>query len=293
MNFALVSVLKANYSVSMLCDVLELSPSGYYAWRRRGQSSGRRLAGRATRHEAMRQSFLRSKGRYGSPRVHRDLRSKGLRVSRRAVAEFMRREGLCARKRRPFKATTDSKHVDPIAPNLLDRNFTVVRPNVAWVGDVTAIATTEGWLFLAVLIDLHSRRVVGWSTSTTNDTPLALAALEMARSTRRPGPGLVHHTDRGSPYTSKAYQDALTAFRAVSSMSRKGNCWDNAAAESFFSSAKTELGITKPLASLSVANAMIKDYIDAFYNTVRLHSTNDFMSPIYFELTSHFTSLAA
>ena len=180
MNFALVSVLKANYSVSMLCDVLELSPSGYYAWRRRGQSSGRRLAGRATRHEAMRQSFLRSKGRYGSPRVHRDLRSKGLRVSRRAVAEFMRREGLCARKRRPFKATTDSKHVDPIAPNLLDRNFTVVRPNVAWVGDVTAIATTEGWLFLAVLIDLHSRRVVGWSTSTTNDTPLALAALEMA-----------------------------------------------------------------------------------------------------------------
>ena len=133
MNFALVSVLKANYSVSMLCDVLELSPSGYYAWRRRGQSSGRRLAGRATRHEAMRQSFLRSKGRYGSPRVHRDLRSKGLRVSRRAVAEFMRREGLCARKRRPFKATTDSKHVDPIAPNLLDRNFTVVRPNVAWV----------------------------------------------------------------------------------------------------------------------------------------------------------------
>ena len=210
----------------------------------------------------------------------------------------MRDEGLCARKRTPFKATTDSKHRNPIAPNLLDRQFTTTGPNVAWVGDVTAILTMEGWLFLAVRIDLDSRRrrVGRWSTSEHNDTNLALAALHNARRSRRPGPGLLHHTDRagsGRPYASDADQKALTAIGARASMSRKGNCWDNAVAESFFSSTKTELGVDKPLASFAQANSMATEYIDVFYNAVRLHSTNGYMSPIQFELTSITASLAA
>ena len=293
MNFTLVRSEKANHSVSMLCEVLDLAPSGYYAWLKRAPLKGPRVAARAVRREEVRQAFYRSRGRYGSPRVTRALRSAGVRVSARSVEEIMREEGLCARKRRPFKATTDSKHRIPTAPNLLDRQFTTTGPNVAWVGDVTAILTMEGWLFLAVLIDLYSRRVVGWSTSEHNDTNLALAALHNARRSRRPGPGLLHHTDRGSPYASDAYQKALTAMGARASMSRKGNCWDNAVAESFFSSTKTELGIDKPLASFAQANSMAAEYIDVFYNAVRLHSANGYVSPIQFELTSITASLAA
>jgi transposase InsO family protein len=155
----------------------------------------------------------------------------------------MRDQGLVARARRKFKATTDSKHEDPIAPNLLKRAFTATQPDQVWVGDVTAIATLEGWLFLAVLIDLHSRRVVGWSTSTSNDRHLALDALAKARQSRRPGTGIIVHSDRGSPYASDDYRKALAAMGARTSMSRSGDCWDNAVAESFFSSAKTELAI--------------------------------------------------
>jgi transposase InsO family protein len=205
----------------------------------------------------------------------------------------MRDQGLVARARRKFKATTDSKHEDPIAPNLLKRAFTATQPDQVWVGDVTAIATLEGWLFLAVLIDLHSRRVVGWSTSTSNDRHLALDALAKARQSRRPGTGIIVHSDRGSPYASDDYRKALAAMGARTSMIRSGDCWDNAVAESFFSSAKTELAIRRPLASFRVAEALLAEYIDDFYNPVRLHSTVGYMSPVAYELRSRATALAA
>jgi transposase InsO family protein len=205
----------------------------------------------------------------------------------------MRDQGLVARPRRRFKATTDSTHADPIAPNLLKRDFTASCPDQVWVGDVTAIATLEGWLFLAVLIDLHSRRVVGWSTSVANDRHLALDALAKARQDRRPGPGIIVHSDRGSPYASDDYRKALAAMGARPSMSRSGDCWDNAVAESFFSSAKTELAIRRPLASFRVAEALLADYINHFYNPVRLHSTVGYMSPVAYELRSRATALAA
>ncbi len=293
MRFAQVHAEKAQFTVQALCDALDVSTSGYYAWAKRRPSRTNRRANRTRQVDAVRQAFHRSRGRYGSRRVHAELRARGHRISRRSVEELMRDQGLVARPRRRFKATTDSTHADPIAPNLLKRDFTASRPDQVWVGDVTAIATLEGWLFLAVLIDLHSRRVVGWSTSVANDRHLALDALAKARQDRRPGPGIIVHSDRGSPYASDDYRKALAAMGARPSMSRSGDCWDNAVAESFFSSAKTELAIRRPLASFRVAEALIADYINHFYNPVRLHSTVGYMSPVAYELRSRATALAA
>ena len=282
MKFAFIAAEKVAFPIAVLCRVLELSPSGYYASRTRPASPHSLhdldLAARIrAAHEA-------SKGRYGSPRVHAELRENGEKVSRKRVARLMQEGGLAGRIRRRFRATTDSNHAFPIAPNLLARDFTATAPNQVWVTDITAIGTHQGWLYLAAILDLFSRRIVGWATSENVDRHLALAALEMAVRERDPGKGLVHHSDRGSTYASGDYRKALRIRGITCSMSRKGDCWDNAVAESFFATLKREVEDIDRFESRPQAALTIDDYIDDFYNIQRRHSTIDYKSPIEFEL---------
>jgi putative transposase len=237
--------------------------------------------------------MVRGRGAYGSPRVRRDLQAHGIRVNKKRVERLMRENDLVARQKRRFVVTTDSHHDHPIAPNVLDRSFDVKAANEAWVGDVTYIPTGEGWLYLAVLLDLFSRRVVGWSTSATNDTELALRALNQALHARRPRAGLVHHTDRGSPYASGDYRGALDVHAIVASMSRTGDCYDNAVAESFFATLKAEHVDHEDFATRDLGTASIGDYIETFYNCARRHSHLGYVSPIEFELRSQTKAIAA
>lgn len=282
MKFAFIHVEKACFPVEWLCSALDVSRSGYYAWTHRGPS--RRAAEDARLGAAIASSHARSRGTYGSPRIHEDLQASGKRTGRKRVARLMKSGGIVSKRRRRFRATTDSKHAEPIAPNVLQRRFTVATPNTAWVGDVTYVWTWQGWLYLAVLIDLASRRVVGWATSENNDRRLALAALNAAVAARKPGPGLVHHTDRGSPYASQDYQDALAALKAIASMSNAGDCWDNAVAESFFGTLRGELLDHENYATRRAAEEALRDYIEGFYNTHRRHSSIGYISPIEMEL---------
>lgn len=291
MKFAFIAEKKVAFPVAATCRLLGVSASGFYAWRGRARSSRSREDARLglevlAAHE-------RSKGRYGSPRVHAELRARGIKTSRKRVERLMRQQGLAARRRRRFRATTDSRHAEPIAPNLLERHFTASAPNTSWVGDVTFIWTREGWLYLAVLVDLYARKVVGWASSENNDTKLALDALRMAVKRRKPPRGLVHHTDRGSTYASGAYRRALKRIGVVASMSRKGDCWDNAVAESFFATLKAELVTEADYQTRSEASASIHDYIDRFYNLVRRHSHLGYLSPTEYELKAHVAALAA
>jgi putative transposase len=230
---------------------------------------------------------------YGSPRVHAELQAKGKQVGKNRVAKLMQKDGLRARQKRRFRRTTNSNHNDPIAPNVLKRNFEPKAPNQSWATDVTYVYTGEGWLYLAVMLDLFSRRVVGWAASVTNDTALALAALQSALAARQPKPGLIHHSDRGSPYASGDYRQALNARGLVPSMSRTGDCWDNAVAESFFASLKAELVDHERYATHAAALASIGDYIETFYNPLRRHSHLNYLNPIEYELRARVTDLAA
>ena len=291
MKFAFITEQKVAFSIVALCRVLEVSTSGYHAW------SGRPMAPHARRDAELdvrvRAAYAASKGRYGSPRVHAELRASGDRVGRKRVARIMKRAGIAGKKRRRFQATTDSNHAFPIAPNVLERDFTAIEPNQAWVTDITFLWTQEGWLYLAVILDLFSRRVVGWATSSNVDRHLALAALDNALRARRPSRGLVHHSDRGSTYASSDYRRALDAHGIECSMSRKGDCWDNAVAESFFASMKREVDEIDRLESRAQANVIVSDYIDRFYNLQRRHSTIGYRSPVEFELIEYTQSGAA
>jgi putative transposase len=283
MKFAFIAQEVA-FSVKAMCRVLGVTRSGFYAWKKRPKparekSDAQLAATVASVHE-------RSRKAYGSPRVHAELKARGVCIGRKRIERLMRENGLQGRRRRRFKRTTDSKHSGPIARNLLARDFRVSEPNRVWVTDVTAIATGEGWLFLAAIIDLYSRRVVGWATSPNNDTALALDALQGALSARKPPPGLVHHSDRGSPYASDGYRAKLRAHRVRRSMSRKGDCWDNAVAESFFATLRAELVDHASYPTQHVASTSIGDYIDNFYNVERRHSYLDYLNPIEFELRS-------
>ena len=292
MRFAFIDVQRASWPIVVMCDVLGVSCSGFYAWLKRPISShaiddGELGAAIAASHRA-------SDGRYGSPRVHRDLEAKGLHVGRKRVERLMREKGFAGRSKRRWRRTTDSNHASPIAPNILARNFVTASPNVAWVTDVTYIATTsEGFAYLAVILDLFSRRVVGWAISATNDTALALDALNAALRSRHVVAGLVHHSDRGSPYASDVYRAALAARGIVGSMSRKGDCWDNAVAESFFATLRVELVDEERYAGCAAAASSIGAYIDGFYNLRRRHSYLDYVSPIEFELKNQVAALAA
>jgi transposase InsO family protein len=291
MRFAFIASKEVAFPVDAMCRVLAVSRSGYYAWKKRPEPS--RKSHDAQLAAEIAGAHKRSRGIYGSPRVHRDLKARGIRVSKKRVERLMRERGLRGRRNRRFCCTTDSRHALPIAPNVLDRRFEADGPNRVWVGDVTYIATGEGWLYLAVLLDLFSRRVVGWATSATNDRALALAALGHALKHRRPRAGLMHHTDRGSPYASDDYRAALTRHGLVASMSRSGDCYDNAVVESFFATLKAEHVDHEDFPSREVARASIDDYIEGFYNPARRHSSIGYVSPIEFELRSQIAASAA
>ena len=290
MKFGFIDAEKAKYPVGVLCDVLDVSRSGFYAWKGRPAPAKKKLdAHLATRIAGVHKG---SRGTYGSPRVHAELRANGVRVGRKRVERLMRENGLQARRKRRFRRTTDSNHSQPIAPNVLGRHFEAVAPNQVWVTDVTYIWTQEGWLYLAAMLDLFSRRVVGWAASENNDRTLALDALNRALRARRPGPGLLHHSDRGSPYASDDYRQALAKSAIRASMSRTGDCWDNAVAESFFSTLKAELTERTDYATREQARRSIGEYIDGFYNVERRHSFNGYLNPTEYELRCHVKRVA-
>jgi len=281
-RFAFIHAEKACYPITVLCRVMGVSRSGYHAWSRRAPSA-RLLEDRRLAHE-VEAVLVRSRCTYGSPRIAEELRASGRPIGAKRVARIMRSRRIAARPRRRFKTTTDSRHRQPIAPNLVERNFEAAAPNRVWVGDVKAVSTDRGCLHLAVLMDLFSRRIVGFATSVSNDANLALSALRNSLATRVSCPGLVHHTDRGSPYASAEYRQLLEQHGAVASMSRPRDCWDNAVAESFFSTLTAELLKGRRFGSPDQAAAEIADYIERFYNLARRHSTIGYVSPIELEL---------
>jgi transposase InsO family protein len=283
MRFAFVDGAKEAFPVHRLCRVLGVSQSGYFAWKNRPASDRQRQDLVLLAH--IRSSFALSNGTYGSPRMTHELRGNGLSVGRRRTARLMRENGLVARQKRRFKRTTDSAHTWPIAPNLLEQDFTASRPDEKWGADISYIWTREGWLYLAVVIDLFSRRVVGWATADRLHRDLALSALRRALAIRCPAAGLIHHSDRGSQYCSTEYQALLTAHGAQISMSGKGNCFDNAMVETFFKTLKSELVWRTMFETRDEATAMIGRYIDQFYNPTRRHSALAFMSPVQYEMT--------
>lgn len=234
--------------------------------------------------EQIKQIYQASRQSYGSPRIHAALVAKGFQVSRQRVVRLMAQLGICAQPKRKFKVTTDSEHKLPIAKNVLDRDFVTTEPDRVWVSDITYIWTAEGWLYLAVIIDLFSRRVVGWSMAEHMRTELVLTALEAALGQRIPAHiGLVFHSDRGSQYASGDYQAALLKAEITCSMSRRANCWDNAVAESFFGTLKTELIYPRIFSTRAIARTSITEWIEVFYNRQRIHSTIGYISPVQFE----------
>ncbi|HIB94074.1 MAG TPA: IS3 family transposase, partial [Candidatus Lambdaproteobacteria bacterium] len=233
--------------------------------------------------EKIRMAFYEGRSSYGARRIKRALKHLGFQMSRRRVGRLLKRLGLCCKTKRKFKTTTDSNHNLPIAPNLLNRNFTPRTPNQCYAGDITYIPTDEGWLYLAVVIDLYSRKVVGWSMDKNMKAKLVNDALLMAVWQRKPRAGLIWHTDRGSQYASHSHRFILKQHGITQSMSRKGNCWDNAVSESFFHTLKTELTHHRRFKSREEAKAEIFEYIEIFYNKIRMHSANDYLSPTAFE----------
>jgi len=281
MRFCFIEDHRKAYPVRTMCAVLEVSPSGYYAWRDRPESA-RHVADRGLAAE-IRRIHADNRAVYGSPRVHAALRAEGRRVGVNRVARLMRRHGIQGRHKRRAPRTTDSKHSHPIAPNLVDRQFIAAAPNQVWLADITYVSTGEGWLYLAVVLDMFSRRVVGWAMRETMPQELTIAALQMAITQRRPGPGLVHHSDRGSQYAAHAYRRLLDKNGIRCSMSRKGNCWDNAPMESFFGTMKTELDDNIVFETRQQAKAAIFGFIETFYNRQRLHSAIGYRSPAKWE----------
>ena len=271
---------KAYFRVSELCRTLDVARSGFYAWCRRPASAHTQRDRRLK--VLVRASFDASKQRYGSPRIHEDLLEQQEPVSRKRVIRLMQEEGLKARARKRFKCTTMSDHDQPVAANLLNRQFTAARPNQRWVGDTTEFVIGEsGTLYLAAILDLFSRFTVGWAVSAVNDRHLTIKALEMALTRRCPDVGLLHHSDQGSPYASEDYQTILDAHRITCSMSRRGNCYDNAVMEAFFSSVKSEL--RERFDSCGEAKMALFEYIEVFYNQRRRHSTIGYISPAAYE----------
>ena len=283
MRFAFIDAEKANFPVSRMCHVLGVSQSGFFAWKDRPAS--RRQQQDMVYLAHIRTAFALSNGTYGSPRMHRDLVDDGHAIGRRRTARLMRENRLIARQKRRFKRTTDSEHAWPVAPNLMAQDFAAEGPDQKWGADISYVWTAEGWLYLAVILDLYSRRVVGWATSDRLKRDLALDALRMALARRNPQAGLVHHTDRGSQYCSVDYQAVLRRRRFRISMSGRGNCYDNAMVETFFKTIKAELIWPVAWQTRQQARNAVARYIDGFYNPVRRHSALGFKSPIQFERT--------
>jgi transposase InsO family protein len=280
-KYAWIQEQRDVYPVVVMCEVLEVSPSGYYAWCSREPSPRqRRLEAIAA---AVEQSHRESDSVYGYRKVHEDLQERQIACCLETVRGVLREKGLFSRTRKKFVVTTDSGHALPVADNVLARDFTASAPDQKWVADITYVPTGEGWLYLAVVLDLFSRRIVGWSMSASLEAALVLDALRMALEHRRPGPGLVHHSDRGSQYASDAFASLLERHKIVCSMSRKGNCWDNAPAESFFGKLKTERVYGQHYATREEAKLDLFKYIELFYNRKRRHASLGYLSPVAFE----------
>jgi len=280
-RFSIVAAETADYSVLRLCRLVGVSTSGYYAWQRRSPSTRARSEERiVAKINAIHKRTYRA---YGSPRMTAELRDNGETIGRHRVARLMRKHGLWARKRKRFTATTDSKHNHGFAGNVLERQFSVSKPNQVWVSDVTYLRTMSGFCYLSAIIDLHSRAIIGWSVNDTLATDGAARALTYAIGARSPKPGLIHHSDRGCQYASTDYKTILDDNGITASMSRKGNCWDNAVAESFFASLKKEATKNQVFLSTHHARLAVTAYIDGFYNPQRRHSANNGLSPFDFE----------
>jgi putative transposase len=269
------------FPLTVMCRVLEVSRSGYYAWL--GRSESRRERANRGLLVKIRAVHRRSQKRYGSPRVWQELRAAGESCGENRVARLMRAHGIVGVRGPKFRATTDSRHCLPVAPNLLERRFRVTEPNRVWVSDLTCVWTGEGWLHVAGVLDLCSRRIVGWATGANPDRHLVVRALEMAIARRRPGPGLIFHSDRGSQYAAGDVQELLAKHKMIASMSRKGDCWDNAPAESFFATLKSELVHRRRYRTRPEAKRDLFEYIERFYNAERLHSALEYRSPAQFE----------
>jgi transposase InsO family protein len=272
--------MSGRYKLKWLCQALLVSRSGYYDWLRRREQPGPRQRENLTLRQQIREEFARQRQTYGSPRLARAL---GRRTSRNRIARLMRLERLWARQRSKFRVpATDSRHRDPIAPNRLPE-VTVTQRNQVWVTDATGVLTGQGWLYVVALLDVHSRRIVGWAMHESLDAQLAVKALQMAIAQRHPQPALIVHSDRGSQFASAAFRETLTAHKLVASMSRKGNCYDNAFIESFWSSLKYETVYQRRFATRAAARTAVFDYIEVFYNRTRLHSSLGYVSPLAFE----------
>ena len=271
------------FTLAAMCRVFGVSRQGYYKWVRRQDIASPRAQRRKQIDALVSTAFVVRKGRSGSPELALDLKDQGVHCNRKTIAQSMREQGLRAKAARKFKATTNSKHSLPVAPNILAQDFTAAAPNQKWVGDITYVSTSEGWLYLAVVIDLYSRMVVGWAMSERMTTPLIKAALEMSLLRRKRPMGAIFHSDRGSQYCSHDYQKLMRDNSIISSMSAKGNCYDNACAESFFHSMKVELLHGEPLKSRDETKAAIFEYIEVDYNRNRRHSANGGISPTAFE----------
>ncbi len=269
------------YPTELLCRALRVSRGGYYAWLR-GRGRQREQAN-AMLLQDIKRIYDGNDRNYGSPRVYRELRTAGVSCSKERVERLMRENGLRAKQAKKFKVTTNSKHNLPVSPNVLAGRFEWERPNQAWVGDITYVATDEGWLYLAVLLDLFSRRIVGWAMDKRINRQLTLRALHMAAQRRIPPEGLIHHTDQGSQYASGDYQRAIKSYGMIGSMSAKGRCYDNAVAESFFHTLKVELVHDRRFASREQAMSAIFQFMEVYYNTKRIHSVLDYVSPAEYE----------
>lgn len=281
MKFSAIDEHRNEYPLKIMCKAMHVSKSGYHAWRSRPASSRKSEEFRLLR--LVEKVHLGSRGTYGSPRVHAVLSGLGETCSRPRVARLMKRFGIRAKTKRKFKATTDSKHKLPTASNILNRNFNPTAPNKVWAGDITYLSTKEGWLYLAVVLDLYSRKVVGWSMGETLNRELTLEAMRMAIRQRQPGSDLLSHSDRGSQYASNDYQTLLKTYGITCSMSRKGNCWDNSVVESFFGTLKQEHIFFCDFMSRDEARRSVFEWIEGFYNRDRIHSTLGYRSPNEYE----------
>jgi transposase InsO family protein len=276
--------MKSDHAILLLCANLDVSPSGYYDWQRRRRTPGPRALQNQTLVRQIAGIHIQSRQTYGSPRIVEALRKQGARHGRNRIARLMREAGLCGRQKGRYRVqTTDSNHDQPIAPNLMAQAPAAAAPNQIWVGDITYVETQEGWLYLAAVLDRYSRKIVGWAMSERIDTALVLKAFDMALLHRQPTATLLFHSDRGVQYASADYRHALTQAGLVASMSRKGNCYDNATMESFWSTLKLELIYRRKFATRSEARSQIFEYIESFYNRQRAHSALDYRSPVDFE----------
>lgn len=274
---------KAKFPVRLMCRALHVNPSSYYGWESREVNRDRKRQEEKIIVEAAKESHSASRGTYGRPRIAEDLKDEGIEVGKHRLGRLMRENDIVGRPKKKWKVTTDSKHKHPVAKNELQREFTVDAPNKVWVGDITYCWTYQGWSYLATVIDLCGRRVVGWALDTHMKSELVIKALEMALQHREVQQGLIFHSDRGSQYAGEPFQKALNDAGIISSMSKKGDCWDNAVAESFFATIKRELINTVSWFSHQSLRAAIYEYIEVFYNRKRRHSANNYLAPVDYE----------